>query len=504
MTGRRRNAILGIVFGYASLLITLARNILFVPIYLHSIPLAEYGAWLATGGALALILVNDFGLSGVLTQKISMRYGAGDTAALGSLMGSALAIGSLMALLLSAISFACVPLLPGLQTLSTLQRHTVVMCFLIAIGANAVGLIGVTTASVIRSLQKAVTAGSIVLGADVANVIVTLASLYLGYGLYAIALGMLARSVIMAVAGAIGVAIVCVYDMRIRPAIRWRAVRELVGDSSRFFLSSIAMKMQSQANVIFISWMLGPSSAAIYSLTVRAHETVFMLLGQINAALVPSVTHLVGSGNLARFRVVLLRLLLSMTVVTALLLSMTVILNAGFLHLWVDQQFPGQGISILMGAALFMSSLGYVAYDALVAQGKFKFVSRVFVLSSLLQVLLLALLLRLGLWFAPVATLITTVVWGSTFWKDLSDDIDLTMVEARRLLVELARIVGFSAVIVALFLLFYPTARSWGGLFAEGLIGLGVLICGHLLISATVRTVAREEIGMTIRALRST
>ena len=39
-------------FGYASMMISLARNILLVPIYLHAIPLAEYGAWLATGGAL--------------------------------------------------------------------------------------------------------------------------------------------------------------------------------------------------------------------------------------------------------------------------------------------------------------------------------------------------------------------------------------------------------------------------------------------------------------------
>lgn len=49
MTGRRRNAVLAVLFGYASLSISLARNILFVPLYLHSIPLAEYGAWLATG-----------------------------------------------------------------------------------------------------------------------------------------------------------------------------------------------------------------------------------------------------------------------------------------------------------------------------------------------------------------------------------------------------------------------------------------------------------------------
>ena len=104
MNGRRRSAILAMLFGYASLLISLARNILFVPIYLHNIPLAEYGAWLATGGALALILINDFGLSGVVIQKISVRFGAGDIKALGSLAGSALTIGLLMALLLTAIS----------------------------------------------------------------------------------------------------------------------------------------------------------------------------------------------------------------------------------------------------------------------------------------------------------------------------------------------------------------------------------------------------------------
>jgi O-antigen/teichoic acid export membrane protein len=399
MSGRRRNAILGMIFGYASLMLALARNVLFVPLYLHNIPLAEYGAWLATGGALALILINDFGLSGVVTQKISANYGAGNFDVLGSMAGSALVIGALMALLLTAISLASVPLLPGLQTLSSAEKQAVIDCFLIAVAANAIGLVGTTITSVIRSLQKALCAGSIVLFADVANVTVVVAGLYRGNGLYAIAQGMFARSCLLVVAGAIALAIVCSQSIPVSLAVRWAAVRELLGDSSRFFLSSIAMKMQSQANVVFVNAILGPSTAAIYSLTVRAHETVLMLIGQINAALVPSVTHLFGSGNLARFRAILLRLVLSIAAITGLALSMTVILNAGFLRLWlVNRTFPNQDISILMGTALFVSSLGYVAYDALVSQGKFNLVSKIFVLSSLLHVLLLALLLREGLW----------------------------------------------------------------------------------------------------------
>jgi O-antigen/teichoic acid export membrane protein len=505
MTGRRRSAIVAMAFGYASILVSLARNILFVPIYLRSIPLAEYGAWLATGGALALILVNDFGLSGVVTQKISSSYGAGDAAAIGRLTGSALAIGGILAVLLTAISLAVVPVLPGLHTLSAPQSRAVVNCFLIAIGANALGLIGATTTSVIRSLQKATAAGSIVLVADVANVIVTLLGLIRGHGLYAIAAGMLARSAAITAGGAVGLAMIRSSAVQMTLEIRWQAVRELFADASRFFLTSMAMKLLSQANVVLVSAIISPASAAIYSLTVRAHETVMMLISQINVALVPSVTHLVGSGNLARFRAVLLRLLLTMAAVTGLALSTTVILNAGFLHLWLaDQSFPeSQQISVLMGMALFTSSLGYVAYDALVAQGRFTAVSKVFFLSSVFHLLLLASLLQLGLWFAPTATLITALVWGSLFWRSVAGGIGMTVAEARRLFAELARIFVFSAATCAVFLSLHPVANSWLGLVSEGLLALATLGCGYLILSTTIRTAAREEIGMTLRALRS-
>jgi O-antigen/teichoic acid export membrane protein len=505
MNERRRSATLAMLFGYASLSTSLARNILFVPIYLHNIPLAEYGAWLATGGALALILINDFGLSGVVIQKISLSFGARDFRTLGSLAGSALTVGSLMALLLTAISLACVPYLPGLQQLTPSQKHIVVNCYFIAVSANGLGLAATTAMSVIRSLQMAVAAGSIVLAADVANICITLPGLLYGQGLYAIADGMLARSAVLLLSAGIFLAVICLKDRNVVPIFSWRAVRELLGDSSRFFLSSVAMKMQSQANVVFVSSILGPSSAAIYGLTIRAHETVMMLLSQINSALVPSVTHLFGSGNLARFRAVLLRLLLSVALISALALSATAILNMEFLHLWLaNQHFFGQDVSILMAIALFVTSLAYVAYDALVSQGYFNFVSKVFFFSSLLQCLLLAALLRFGLWAAPTATLLGALVWGSLFWQRVNVGMRLSAAEIRSLALNLSCLVGVSAVTAAGFFAFYPPVTSWWALIMEAVLSIAVLIVGYLLCSTTLRTIAREEIVMTIRALRPT
>jgi O-antigen/teichoic acid export membrane protein len=503
MTRRRRTVIFGILFGYSSILIGVARNVLFVPIYLQSIPLPEYGAWLATGGALALMLVSDFGLAGVVTQKISAALGGGDLSKLGSLAGSALVIGLVMAISLTAFSFAFVPFLPGLNSLGELQQRAVVQCFVIAVVANAAGLVGATGVSVIRSLQNPIAAGCIVLVGDLANVGVTLIGLFRGAGLYAIAGGLGVRAAVLALAAPLTVAIICSHELGIRIRLRWSSVRELLGDSSRFFLSAIAMRIQAQANVFFVNAILGPTSAATYSLTVRAHETVLMLTGQINTALVPSVTHLFGSGNAARFRTVLMRLLLSLAGFTALALSLTVVLNASFLKLWVGGvAFAGQKVSILMGFALFVSSVGYVAYDALVAQGKFKFVANAFLATSLLQVVLLVAFLHSGLWIAPTATLAAGAVWGLVFWRKVAIGIGATASESLGLLTEIGRITVVSVVTIAGFLRFYPPAATWPALIAEGMLCIGVLAAGYLFISFQIRTIVREELSVTLRALR--
>src|SRR5579862_9005453 len=97
---RRRSVAWGLLFGYAGAFLAVARNILLVPVYLHFVPLAQYGAWLASGATIVQLLVSDFGLAGVLTQRSSALHGAGNSTALGELMGSGIVAG----LILSAAS----------------------------------------------------------------------------------------------------------------------------------------------------------------------------------------------------------------------------------------------------------------------------------------------------------------------------------------------------------------------------------------------------------------
>src|SRR5262245_489554 len=138
MTPPRRRTVFAwsALFGYGGLAFTLARNVLLVPVYLHFIPLAEYGAWLATGGALAQLLVADFGLSGVLTQRIASQSGAG-AAGLRSLAGAGLVNALGLALALGALSSLVALWLPATQGLDPGQRARVMECYFVAVAANS-------------------------------------------------------------------------------------------------------------------------------------------------------------------------------------------------------------------------------------------------------------------------------------------------------------------------------------------------------------------------------
>src|SRR5262249_7208831 len=196
---RRRQAVVwSMIFGYGAVALAIARNIFLVPVYLRHISLGEFGAWLATGGALTQILVTDFGLTGIITQRVARRFGARDWAGLGPLIAAGLINSAALAVLLTSLSLALAPFLPATQGLSPAATHRVLQCFLLAVAANGIGVVASTAAGIIRSLQRAAATGVVTLLAVVASIVVTVGGLVEGMGLYAIALGLFIRSACIA------------------------------------------------------------------------------------------------------------------------------------------------------------------------------------------------------------------------------------------------------------------------------------------------------------------
>jgi O-antigen/teichoic acid export membrane protein len=503
-SGRRRAVAWSMVFGYGALALTLIRNVVLVPIYLHYIDLGEYGAWLATGGALAQILVTDFGLAGVVVQRVAHSLGAGDLVRLRALIGAGLANGAALALALTLLCVVLAPVLPTMHGLSESQAHRVLQCFLLAVCANGFAVVGNTGTGIIRSMQRAAAAGSIILIADLVGVIATVSALLLGLGLYALPLGLLGRSLTTMVGGLGALAGVWIRE-------RWPRLRfdrteslSLWRDSLQFFLTSVAMKLQSNANVLFVGMLAGPHSAAIYGLTVRAHETVLLLIAQTNTALAPSLAHLLGENGRGRFRDLLLKLLYITAAISAVGMATTVALNEMFVRLWVGATaFGGTAISVLMGIALWVASIAYVAYEALLADGQFRPIARTFIAASALHVLLLLVLVPWGLWGAALALLLTTLSWGAVLWRRVALNIRFSGSEAVHATAEIGKIVLICAAATALVELVFPKVASWYNLTAEGMACVSASALALFLLRPNLRQLVREELAHLMRPARA-
>jgi O-antigen/teichoic acid export membrane protein len=499
---RRRATAWGIILGYAGVTITITRNILLVPAYLHFVTLAEYGAWLATGATAVQWLITDFGLSGVLMQRCAALHGAAETSRLGTTISSGLLAGFALALTLSLAAVVAIPHLPDIGGLTSAQSREVSHCLYIGVFAGALGIIAAISQGLLRSLQHAAAAGSITLAAELAGIVTTLLGLAQGMGLVALAYGLLVRSG-AALAGQM-------LYLLTRSGIRLRradlpqlpVIRELFADGWLSFISSLAMKTPMQANTLLIGYTLGPASAAIYGLTVRAHEAALLFLGQMNGAFAASMAHLWGSGNADRFRVLVTRIALIGALITSVSMAVIVVSNAGFVALWLHGRgFAGQRTSILMAVAIWLSTAGYVAYDCLYAMGRFRIVARAFVCAAAVHVVTLICLLRFGVWAAPLSTLISTLIWGSAFWIQLRRDIQLPLGDLRLIQKDFLTTGGCAAVVAILFLLLLPMPGTWLGLSVLAAGSAATAVSVILLVSPRIRSIMQVEAVMTKRAL---
>jgi teichuronic acid exporter len=500
-SGRRQASAWGILLAYASAITAVMRNLLLVPVYLHFVPLAQYGAWLATGASLVQIVVTDYGLAGVLMQRASTAHGAGAHEELGPLIRTGLLAAAGASLVLSCISIAIVPLLLTTGKLLSSGDERLTYCILLAVLANAIGIVGTTAQGFVRSLQRARLSGLVTLLADLMNIAATVVLLIAGFGLYALAVGLVVRSVLMSVV------LVSYLFHKYKPATKvpfpqqWQLLKSLFSDSWHSLILSLSMKVQTQGNTFFVGALLGPQSAAAYGLTVRAHETFLMFLSLANNAFVPSMAHLIGSGNQRRFKELLLRVVPALILFSALGMVVTVGENQSFVSLWVGRAvFAGQGVSILAAVAILVATLGYASYDALYALGQFRVIARTFFFTALLHVGLLISLIRFGLWVVPLVSIASASIWGSVFVRHAASAIELRRYEAKRVAGDLLWITLCSCLVAAAFIAL-PEARHWLSLAGSASLCAGSFLLAVLGIRKGLRVMIREEFATTVRSM---
>ena len=330
------------------------------------------------------------------------------------------------------------------------------------------------------------------------------ACLFAGLGLYGIAFGLLARSLISATAGLAALASYWFAKTTVREPFRWADSIEMWRDGGRFFVTSIAMRLQSQANILLVGTLLGPQVAAVYGLTVRAHETVSLVMSQLNSALGPVLAHLEGAGERTRLDGVIRTLLPVVAALAAGGAVCAVVLNESFVGLWVGSQAVRRlRASALMGLAMWVSAVAYVAYEACWRAAKFRSSRATFAAAAALP--LLALLV-------PAAVRRVGGAAGARhFLGGVGRGVLATCIRqhanvqplAPRLLLEPVAIAVTAITCGAALLMILPRANSWAALAVEAAVCVVTVGGGLLLARPPLRSLLRDELLTTLRSLRA-
>jgi O-antigen/teichoic acid export membrane protein len=421
---RRTAAAWNIGFVYGSFGLQVVRHLVLVPIYLRYIGLHEYGAWLATGAVLGSLLATDFGLMGVVIQRTAAAYGVGDMDRLGRTIGTSLVVATGLALAVSVLAAGLTPFVAGLMGVTGPVAGRLEDCFLITVVSSGLTLVAIATGGILRSLQRPLAPGILLLASDAVGIVLTLGLLVLGWGLYALALGAALGNLVAVLGNAASCLRVCHRRLGLRLVWTRDDARGLFRDSSHQLLTFLAMRLQERVDPFFVGLLLGPAPAAVYALTIRAHDMVRSINHQFGNALSPSLAHLHGDGSAARFRDVFRMMVTVCAIFGAVGMAGVAALNRPFVSLWVGPELFG-GTALTMLYALFgvVAILGSAAYQVLLAAGRFAALSKTVVLSTGMRLGLIVVLLPLGLWAAGAAALAAgvfqTTILGVAAARDL-------------------------------------------------------------------------------------
>lgn len=494
---RRLDAAWNVAFGYANIFMSLVRNILMVPLYLSFISISEYGAWLATGSALINIIVTDFGLAGATLQRVSYLLGGNDKKVLGDAVGTSILSGLILSMVLSCISFLLAPFIPQILDLDENASTLIYNCFLLAILANAVAVLGVVALGVLKSLRSPILAGVINVASDAVSIGVTVVLMFNEFGLYAIAIGLVVRAFILMISGTIFAILTSIKQFDVYPNISISEANILFRNTGYLFISSIAMKIQTQADTFFVGAFVSPASAGIYGLTMRAYETVHMIANQINRGVAPSLANLYGSGDELRYKEVVYRFALLLIFIGSIGMGCYAILNESFVQLWVGEEFYLGDISTyLLAIGGLVLLVGSVGYDVLSSSAEFKFLSRVFLMGSIIHAVLIYFILQVfGIELAPLARLITCLIWGCVFWSVIYSKYSLSSHAINRLLVSFVAHIMFTiAVVISIVNFIDMQIVNWWQFVVYSVVIVFMLMLVNLLINREARNMVFQEV----------
>jgi O-antigen/teichoic acid export membrane protein len=411
----RRYATLATLVGTSSTTVIVAvQTVALVPLYLHAIGAHLYGAWLGSGDFLVWMQTFDLGLPNVIIQRVGAAHGKGDSKSVGEYFATGMLTMAIIAILLGLAAFAVSYKLPGWMQVTGEEARTLQLCFMVGSSASALTIFNNSVVGFARGIQKTALVNAFTIIASLVSFAVSLILVLKGWGLWAIALGLMARAVVLLLASAIFVVTTARAGLVGVLRIRKRILREFLLVSPATALGGIGYAVMNQSDTALVAIFLSPELAAVLNLSRKALEVGRGLVDTIAFATYGGFAHLSTSDQRQRTlevhaEITTLRLSLALAMAAAFMA-----VNSSLVTVWVGpSQYGGSMLTILIALQFIFVGNSFLMNYLYRALGPVMKGSLALAAESLTRVpLMIGLLLWLGLPGIPIAGIVTGSIYG--------------------------------------------------------------------------------------------
>ncbi|TDO19018.1 lipopolysaccharide biosynthesis protein [Pedobacter duraquae] len=470
--------------------VSMINGVLIIPLYLHYIDTAIYGAWLATGNILSWITIVDPGVGGVLLQKVGYAIGKEDKDDIGKVITSGTLISLALFIVCIAVGYITSFFIGGIANINVQYRSEVIDAFRIGVWGTAFSLLSNTFTNFVLAYQKTKLHGMFVNSIMGLSIIVTVVLLFNGFGIRALAYNMLFTgfstllySVIMSV--------MLIKQNDIQLSFQLPYLKSFSKIFAYTFSSRLFDTIASNIDLVLVSRYLGPHFVTALDLSRRPVKIVTGLANNVSISMLPALSHLFGTDDKDRIRAITIRIWRIILWLSGLIIGGFVLFNHSFMINWVGKEFwIGTLNNNLLCISFFILSIGYNLSNITYSMGDIKNNSLINVVRNCLYLVLLYLLTKiLGLTGVILAFTLPIFILIGYYPRKLFAKAEYTKSDIRSILLDTGVVSGILLCCV-LITCFFPFVSS----FVWLVVGAALFVIGYVSLLIILSSNFRVEI----------
>jgi len=405
---RRRSTLLLAAGGYVNTAIVIVQGLLLMPLYLHYIGAHTYGLWLASGGMLAMLGLVNFGVGSMVIQRVASSYGNQDMAKAGIYFINGVVVYLGICLLVSMLGWLISIWLPNILKLSESEGVLIQQCFLLALAGMVVAVFNECLRGFSQALLRPVVPMAAMALGRTFGIVLSVWMLFDDFGLWAIPAGtVLSEVIILMVNVCYSSVLFRMLDAEIK--VDKKVLKEYMHTSPALLGARAGQTLSQESEPLLITMFLAPEITAIYMITRKAADMVFLLLSVIYGSSHSSFSHLVGERDHEKTKNMALKLVLLVFVTSVVGFATYAGANQAFVSVWVGKDFVlDQSVILLLGMGFFVRALRGMIWQILNGLGEFVYSSGVIIAEGLIRIgLAVSALSMVGVIGIPFALLIS-------------------------------------------------------------------------------------------------